>query len=85
MYMYLVKGIFYSRDTLSCLLGVLTSLLISYLNLPKLTAFCTLGGRLRVYTKDMPSHTLIGWFHYKLNLEVMDAISKKDHVDSPFH
>ncbi|KRX54611.1 hypothetical protein T09_4682 [Trichinella sp. T9] len=74
--MYLVKGIFYSRDTLSCLLGVLTSLLISYLNLPTLTAFCTSGGRLRVYTKDMPLHTLI---------EVMDAISKKDHVDSPFH
>ncbi|KRZ86814.1 hypothetical protein T08_7671 [Trichinella sp. T8] len=42
-------------------------------------------GRPRVYIKDMPLHTLIGWFHYKLNLDVMDAISKKDHVDSPFH
>ncbi|KRX78512.1 hypothetical protein T06_14244 [Trichinella sp. T6] len=33
-------------------------------------------GRPRVYIKDMPLHTLI---------EVMDAISKKDQVDSPFH
>ncbi|KRZ85887.1 hypothetical protein T08_4706 [Trichinella sp. T8] len=33
-------------------------------------------GRPRVYIKDIPLHTLI---------EVMDAISKKDHVDSPFH
>ncbi|KRX35899.1 hypothetical protein T05_1193 [Trichinella murrelli] len=63
--MYLVKGILYSRDTLSCLLGVLTSFSKSQ------------RGRLRVYIKDMPLHTLIGY--------VMDAISKKDHVDSPFY
>ncbi|KRX78208.1 hypothetical protein T06_8868 [Trichinella sp. T6] len=43
----------------------------------------TISGRFRVYIKDMPLHTLS--ILRRTLIEVMDAISKQDCVDSPFH
>ncbi|KRZ58822.1 hypothetical protein T02_8519 [Trichinella nativa] len=44
--------------------------------IPLLAFYKFQRGRPRLYIKGMPLHTFT---------EVMDAISKKDQVDSPFH